>query len=112
MQAKAKGHLHDIWQAETKAGAKAAFDFFIETYGVKYEKALAKLIKDRDALLAFYRLRPFLPQTVPQTVCHCVDRRKLPAERAQALGSTSEPTTPPKALSPLSVTEPAKPRVA
>jgi transposase-like protein len=25
VQAKAKGHLHDIWQAETKAGARAAF---------------------------------------------------------------------------------------
>jgi transposase-like protein len=33
VQAKAKGHLHDIWQAETKAAANAAFDFFIETYG-------------------------------------------------------------------------------
>ena len=54
VQAKAKGHLHDIWQAETKAEAKAAFDFFVETYGVKYEKAVAKLIKDREALLAFY----------------------------------------------------------
>ena len=54
LQAKAKGHLHDIWQAETKAAAHAAFDFFVETYGVKYEKAVAKLVKDRDTLLAFY----------------------------------------------------------
>lgn len=54
VQAKAKGHLHDIWQAETKADAKTAFDFFVETYGVKYEKAVAKIIKDRDVLLAFY----------------------------------------------------------
>lgn len=54
VQAKAKGHLHDIWQAETKAEANTAFDFFIETYGVKYDKAVAKLIKDREALLAFY----------------------------------------------------------
>ena len=54
VQAKAKGHLHDIWQAETKASANAAFDFFVETYGVKYEKAVDKLIKDRDVLLAFY----------------------------------------------------------
>ncbi len=53
VQAKAKGHLHDIWQAETKAEANAAFDFFVATYGVKYDKAVAKLIKDRDALLAF-----------------------------------------------------------
>ncbi len=54
VQAKAKGHLHDIWQAETKAEANVAFDFFAETYGVKYDKAVAKLVKDRDALLAFY----------------------------------------------------------
>ena len=54
IQAKAKGHLHDIWQAATKAAANAAFDFFVETYGVKWDKAVAKLVKDRDALLTFY----------------------------------------------------------
>ncbi|MBK1635785.1 IS256 family transposase [Rhodovulum adriaticum] len=54
VQAKAKAHLHDIWQAETKAKANVAFDFFVETYGVKWDKAAAKLVKDRDALLTFY----------------------------------------------------------
>ena len=54
MQEKAKGHLHDIWQAETKAAANAAFDFFVKTYGVKWEKAVAKLIKDREAMVTFY----------------------------------------------------------
>ncbi len=54
LQDKAKAHLHDIWQAETKAEASAAFDFFVETYGVKYDKAVAKLVKDRAALLTFY----------------------------------------------------------
>ena len=54
VQEKAKGHLHDIWQAETKAAANAAFDFFVETYGVKWDKAVPKLVKDRDALLTFY----------------------------------------------------------
>lgn len=54
MQEKAKGHLHDIWQAETKAAANAAFDLFVKTYGVKWEKAVAKLIKDRNAMLTFY----------------------------------------------------------
>ena len=52
VQAKAKGHLHDIWQAETKANA--AFDFFVEPSGVKWDKAVAKRVKDRDALLTFY----------------------------------------------------------
>ena len=54
VQARAKAHLHDIWQAETRAAATAAFNFFVETYGVKWDKAVAKLVKDRDALLAFY----------------------------------------------------------
>ncbi len=54
MREKAKGDLQDIWMAETKKEANAAFDLFIETYGVKYEKAVAKLVKDRDELLAFY----------------------------------------------------------
>ena len=34
VQAKAKGHLHDIWQAETKAEANIAFGFFIATYSL------------------------------------------------------------------------------
>ena len=51
---KAKADLQDIWMAETKKEANAAFDLFVDTYGVKYEKAVAKLIKDRDELLAFY----------------------------------------------------------
>ena len=54
VQSKAKAHLHDIWQAETRAAASAAFDFFVEAYGVKWDKAVAKLVKDRDALLTFY----------------------------------------------------------
>ena len=40
--------------AETKAVAEAAFDAFIESYALKYEKAADCLAKDRDALLAFY----------------------------------------------------------
>ena len=40
--------------AETKKEANAAFDLFVETYGVKYERAVAKLVKDRDVLLTFY----------------------------------------------------------
>jgi putative transposase len=54
LQAKAKRALHDIWMAETRNGAEATFDAFIETYGRKYEKAVECLTKDRDTLLAFY----------------------------------------------------------
>src|SRR3954451_16861978 len=54
LQAKAKRALQAIWMAETKKEALAAFDAFDETYGVKYDKAVARLVKDCDALLAFY----------------------------------------------------------
>jgi putative transposase len=53
-QPKANRVLQDIWMAETKKDAIVAFDAFVETYGVKYDKALACLVKDRASLLAFY----------------------------------------------------------
>ena len=40
--------------AETKNDALMAFDAFVENWGIKYDKAVECLIKDRDALLAFY----------------------------------------------------------
>jgi transposase-like protein len=53
-QPKAKRALQEIWMAETKADAEAAFDAFIESYQIKYEKAAECLNKDRDVLLTFY----------------------------------------------------------
>ena len=54
VQPKAKGLLYEIWQAETKADAEKACDFFIETYEAKYPKAVLCLQKDREELLTFY----------------------------------------------------------
>jgi putative transposase len=54
IQRKAKTALQNIWMADTKADAKAAFDHLVEIYGAKYDKAVACLTKDRSALLAFY----------------------------------------------------------
>ena len=51
---KAKRALQEIWMAETKTDADAAFDACIESYQVKYDKAAECLEKDREALLAFY----------------------------------------------------------
>ena len=51
---KAKRALQEIWMAETKTDADVAFDAFIESYQVKYDKAAECLEKDREALLAFY----------------------------------------------------------
>src|SRR5512143_2227222 len=53
-QAKAKGMLHEIYLAETKAEAEKAFDLFVKTYEAKYPKATECLAKDREALLTFY----------------------------------------------------------
>jgi transposase-like protein len=54
MQPAVKTDLREIWHAETRAAAGAAMDIVAEKYGVKYEKAVTCLTKDRDALLAFY----------------------------------------------------------
>jgi len=54
LQPKAKEAIHEIWQAETRGHAVAAYDEFIAKYGDKYPKAVECLVKDRDALLAFY----------------------------------------------------------
>ena len=51
---KAKRALQEIWMAETRNHADSAFDAFIETYAVKYDKAAACLVKDRETMLAFY----------------------------------------------------------
>ena len=56
LQAKAKRALQDIWMAETRKDAEAALDAFIEAYGVKYEKAVECLTKDRDGAARLLRL--------------------------------------------------------
>src|SRR5260221_14649941 len=58
-QPKAKRALQEIWMAETKVAAELAFDAFIESYALKYDKAADCLAKDRDTLLA-----QFGPRTV------------------------------------------------
>jgi len=54
LQPKAKAGLHEIWMAETKAQALVAFEKFVTTFEAKYPKAVECLVKDREALLAFY----------------------------------------------------------
>jgi putative transposase len=53
-QPKAKRALQEIWMAETKVAAELAFDAFIESYALKYEKAADCLSQDRHTPLAFY----------------------------------------------------------
>lgn len=53
-QARAKADLQAIWMAATRDDAYRAFDRFITTREARYPKAVEKLEKDRNSLLAFY----------------------------------------------------------
>jgi transposase-like protein len=54
LQPKVKAALHTIMNAENKEAADLAIDQFEASYGVKYPKAVDKLLKDRAALLAHF----------------------------------------------------------
>jgi transposase-like protein len=54
LQSKAKQDLHAIYEAENRKAAEDAFGRFVAKYGAKYDKAVACLTKDREALLTFY----------------------------------------------------------
>jgi putative transposase len=54
LQPKVKAALHTIMNAENKEAAELAIDHFEATYGVKYKKAVDKVLKDREVLLAHF----------------------------------------------------------
>jgi transposase-like protein len=95
LHAKAKAQLHEIWMAPTRAKAIAAFERFVKTYQAKYPKAVDKLVRDRDALLAFYdfpaehwvHLRTTNPvESTFATVRHRTTRTKNCVSRSTFLG--------------------------
>jgi len=97
VQAKAKSMLHEIWMAESRADAQAAFDRFLATLQAKYPKATECLAKDRKALLAFYdfpaehwiHIRTSNPiESAFATVRHRTDRTKGCVSRSSLLGLT------------------------
>src|SRR5258708_26601897 len=49
-----KADLREIYGAPTRAAAEAAIEVFADKYGARYDKAVACLTKDREALLAFF----------------------------------------------------------
>jgi putative transposase len=54
VQPAAKADLREVWNAPDRATAEAAIATFADKYGAKYEKAVACLTKDQNALLTFY----------------------------------------------------------
>jgi len=54
VQPKVKAALHEIWMAETRESAYKAFDRCVRRFEAKYPKAMECLVKDKEAMLAFY----------------------------------------------------------
>lgn len=93
-QPRAKERIHDMYLAETKADALAAFNEFLELYQAKYPKACECLTKDQDVLFAFYdfpaehwqHVRTTNPiESTFATVRHRTKRTKGNATRAATL---------------------------
>jgi transposase-like protein len=55
-QPRAKKHLHEIFQAETKEAAEEQVQSFVKEYRDRYAKAVASLVKDEEKLLTFYEV--------------------------------------------------------
>lgn len=94
-QAKAKAALQAIWMAATRADAQTAFGQCVSQYQAKYPKAVEKLEKDRDSLLAYYdfpaehwqHLRTTNPiESTFATVRHRTTRTRNCVSRATFLG--------------------------
>jgi putative transposase len=56
LQANARQDLREIWLAPDRATAEAALATFAAKYAPKYDRAVACLVKDREALLTFFDL--------------------------------------------------------
>ena len=54
VQSKAKGMLHEMWQAPTKEKALSAYQHFLNSWQEKYPKAVECLREDKEELFAFY----------------------------------------------------------
>lgn len=54
LQGRAKRTLHEIMYAETRAQAERGIEAFVAEFSPKYERAVDCLIKDSEALLAFF----------------------------------------------------------
>jgi putative transposase len=54
VQGKAKGMLHEMWPAPTKAKALAAYEYFADSWQEKHPRAVDCLREDKEELFAFY----------------------------------------------------------
>lgn len=92
---RAKADMQAIWMAPTRDEAHAAFAKFVGHYKAKYPKAVEKIEKDRDSLLAYYdfpaehwqHIRTTNPiESTFATVRHRTSRTRNCVSRATFLG--------------------------
>lgn len=95
LQGRAKADMQEIWMAATRNEAHAAFAKFVGHYKGKYPKAVEKMEKDRDSLLAYYsfpaehwqHIRTTNPiESTFATVRHRTSRTRNCVSRATFLG--------------------------
>ena len=67
IQPRAKKHLHEIFQAETKEVAQEQVETFGREYGDRYPKAVASLMRDEEKLLTYYNFPAAHWQTIRST---------------------------------------------
>jgi transposase-like protein len=67
LQPRAKKHLHEIFQAETKEVAQEQVEVFQREYGDRYPKAVASLVRDEEKLLTYYDFPAAHWQTIRST---------------------------------------------
>ena len=98
-----KADLREVRDAPDRANAEAAVTVFAEKYGAKYPKAVECLIKDRDALMAFFdfpaehwdHLRTANPiESVFATVMHRTVRTKAPSHTTPPASWSSSSSSP------------------
>ncbi len=67
LQPRAKKHLHEIFQAETKEVAEEHVHAFVKEYEDRYPKSVASLVRDEEKLLTFYDFPAAHWQTIRST---------------------------------------------
>ena len=54
IQPQVKKMIHEMYLSDTKSDALQVFEDFVSLYGAKYPRAVECLVKDKEALFAFY----------------------------------------------------------
>ena len=81
--------LRTAFDQDTQADSKEHWAKLIEAFCPRHAKLTELMLRAEADVLAYKGLRPFLPQSVPRTVCRCADRRELPQVHWRLIHSTN-----------------------